>query len=127
MHKLEQAIETQVESDSGVSERVKVAMKNMAQEFRGKTVAKSHQVEMYFERSIDTMVKNVENFSDETCEQLEHEYSEARKDFGLLYEEIERQLADLQKEVSKVEKAGLGVSRIISAYKKSSIKFPENY
>ena len=127
LHKLEQAIETQVESDSGVSERVKVAMKNMAQEFRGKTVAKSHQVEMYFERAIDTMVKNVENFSDETTEQLEHEYSEARKDFGLLYEEIERQLADLQKEVSKVEKAGLGVSRIISAYKKSSIKFPENY
>lgn len=127
LHKLEQAIETQVESDSGVSERVKVAMKNMAQEFRGKTVQKSHQVEMYFERAIDTMVKNVESFSDETCEQLEHEYSEARKEFGLLYEEIERQLAELQKEVSKIEKAGLGVSRIISAYKKSSIKFPENF
>lgn len=128
LYKLEQAIETQVDSDSGVSERIKVAMKNMAQEFRGKTIQKSHQVEMYFERAIDTMVKNVESFSDETCEQLEHEYSQARREFGLLYEEIERQLADLQKEVSKVEKAGLGVSRIIAAYKKSNIKFQtENF
>ena len=128
LHKLEQAIETQVESDGNVSERVKVAMRNMAQEFRGRTVQKSHQVEMYFERAIDTMVKNVESFSDETCEQLEQEYAQSRREFGQLYEEIERQLAELQKEVSKIEKAGLGVSRIIGAYKKSSIKFtPENF
>lgn len=123
LHKLEQAIELQVEADSGISERVRMALKNVAQEFRGKTLQKSNQVELYFERAIDTMIKNVESFGEDACEGLEHEYAQARRDYGLLYEEIERQLNELQKETMKIEKAGLGVSRIVAAYKKSNIKF----
>ncbi len=121
--KLEQAIEMQVEADSGISERVKMALRNVAQEFRGKTLQKSNQVELYFERAIDTMVKNVESFGEDACEGLEHEYAQARRDFGLLYEDLERQLAELQKETIKIEKAGLGVSRIVAAYKKANINF----
>lgn len=125
LHTIEQAIELQVESDSGISERVKMALRSVAQEFRGKTLQKSNQVELYFERAIDTMVKNVESFGEDACETLEHQYVQARRDFGLIYEDLERQLAELQKETIKIEKAGLGVSRIIAAYKKSNINFQQ--
>jgi hypothetical protein len=123
LQKMEQAIELQVEADAGISERVKTALKNVAQEFRGKTLQKSNQVELYFERAIDTMIKNVESYGEDACEALDQEYSHARRDFGLLYEDLERQLAELQKDTIKIEKAGLGVSRIIAAYKKSNITF----
>lgn len=123
LHRLEQAIELQVEADSGISERVKMALRNVAQEFRGKTLQKSNQVELYFERAIDTMIKNVEGFGEDSCESLEQQYAQARRDYSLLYEELERQLADLQKETIKIEKAGLGVSRIVAAYKKANISF----
>jgi hypothetical protein len=125
LHRIEQAIELQVESDSGISERVKAALRSVAQEFRGKTLQKSNQVELYFERAIDTMIKNVESFGDDACESLEHQYSQARRDFGLLYEDLERQLSELQKDTIKIEKAGLGVSRIVAAYKKSNINFQQ--
>ena len=121
--KIEQAIELQVESDSGISERVKVALRSVAQEFRGKTLQKSNQIELYFERAIDTMIKNVESFGEDACESLDQQYTQARRDFGLIYEDLEKQLAELQKETIKIEKAGLGVSRIIAAYKKSNINF----
>lgn len=123
LHKLEQAIELQVEADSGISERVKMALRTVAQEFRGKTLQKANQVELYFERAIDTMIKNVESLGEDSCEALDHEYSQARRDYGLIYEDIEKQLAELQKETMKIEKAGLGVSRIVAAYKKSNITF----
>ncbi|MBX9688069.1 MAG: hypothetical protein K2X27_15285 [Candidatus Obscuribacterales bacterium] len=123
LHKLEQAIELQVDADSGISERVKSALRSVSQEFRGKTLQKSNQVELYFERAIDNMIKNVENFGEDSCESLEQEYTQARRDYGALYEEIEKQLAELQKETMKIEKAGLGVSRIVAAYKKSNINF----
>ena len=123
LHKLEQAIELQVEADSGISERVKLALKNVAQEFRGKTMQKANQVELYFERAIDTMIKNVESFGEDACEVLDTEYSQARREYGFIYEDLEKQLAELQKETMKIEKAGLGVSRIVAAYKKSNISF----
>ncbi len=123
LQKLEQAIELQVEADSGISERVKAALKNVAQEFRGKTLQKASQVELYFERAVDNMIKNVESSGEDACEALEHQYSQARRDFGLLYEDLERQLAELQKETMKIEKAGLGVSRIVAAYRKANISF----
>lgn len=121
--KIEQAIELQVEADSGISERVKAALKNVAQEFRGKTLQKANQVELYFERAIDNMIKNVESSGEDACESLEHQYAQARREFGLIYDELERQLAELQKETIKIEKAGLGVSRIVAAYRKSNISF----
>lgn len=123
LHKLEQAIELQVEADSGISERVRLALKNVAQEFRGKTMQKANQVELYFERAIDTMIKNVESFGEDACEGLDTEYTQARREYSLIYEDLERQLAELQKDTMKIEKAGLGVSRIVAAYKKSNISF----
>lgn len=123
LHKIEQSIELQVEADSGITERIRMSLRNVAQEFRGKTMQKANQVELFFERALDTMIKNVESFSEDACQTLEQEYSQARRDYALLYEDVEKQLAELQKETMKIEKAGLGVSRIVAAYKKSNITF----
>lgn len=123
LHKLEHAIEMQVEADSGISERVKAALRNVAQEFRGKTLQKASQVELYFERAIDNMIKNVDSYGEDACEALDQEYTQARREYGQFYEDLEKQLSELQKETMKIEKAGLGVSRIVAAYKKSNIKF----
>lgn len=123
LHKIEQAIELQVEADSGITERVRISLRNVAQEFRGKTLQKANQVELFFERALDTMIKNVESYGEDACQTLEQEYSQARRDYALLYEDVEKQLAELQKETMKIEKAGLGVSRIVAAYKKSNITF----
>lgn len=126
LQKLEKAIEHHISgADGAPSERIRSALRRVTQEFRGRTAQKSFQMEMYFDKTAEGVLKSIEMMRDESCEALEGEFTVARREFGLLFEDVERQLAELQKQTNRVEKAGLGIASLIGAIKKARISFQQ--
>lgn len=134
LKKLERTIEkeSKLDWDAGFSwklkeERAREHLQSLFRRIGNKLVenasAAAAQIEADFQNSVETCEQRIETVKSLACESLERETKLMKKELQRSHADFEKQISDLELQISRIEKVGVDAANIVMTIRKANLRF----
>lgn len=108
--------------DGRAREQLNALFRRLGQEMMDTAAQAAGRVENEFQRSVSTFEKRIESARDSACESLEREFKLMQKELGRTRQDFDKQIAELQNELKRIEKDGRDSADIVLTIRSASLE-----